>query len=65
MASAAVNQMWIFETAVNVKMVTMIYRILISMAVNVSKAFHRVTKKEIIKVLINYPRLLQLKMPLV
>lgn len=45
MASAAVNQMWIFETAVNVKMVTMIYRILISMAVNVSKAFHRVTKK--------------------
>ena len=47
MANVTVSRMWIFETAVSVKMVTTTYRILISTAVNVSRAFHRVSKTEI------------------
>ena len=43
MANVTVSRMWIFGTVVSVKMVTTTYRILISTAVNVSRAFRRVT----------------------
>ena len=43
MANVTVSRMWIFGTAVSAKMVTTTYRILIATAVNVSRAFHRVT----------------------
>ena len=43
MANVTVSRMWIFGTVVSVKMVTTTYRIQISTAVNVSRAFRRVT----------------------
>ena len=45
MANATVSRMWIFETAVNVKMVTMTYRILMPTAVKVNRTFHSLFKK--------------------
>lgn len=45
MDNVVVSRMWIFVTAVSVKMVTTTYRILISTAVNVSGAFRRVSMK--------------------
>lgn len=46
MANVTVRRMWIFETAVSVKMVTTTYRILISTVVNVSRAFREYLRKK-------------------
>lgn len=46
MANVTVRRMWIFETAVSVKMVITTYRILISTVVNVSRAFREYQRKK-------------------
>ena len=49
MANVTVSRMWMFETAVSVKMVTTTYRILISTAVNVSTAFREYLRNKGLK----------------